>query len=62
LPLRMRRRGESGKKGHRANMHKVKKSWKASGKRHAMSRGAKEKPRVSQLDMLNPVMQFAILC
>jgi hypothetical protein len=40
-------------------MQKVKKSWKARGKRHAMSRGAKEKPRVSQLEMLKPVMQLA---
>lgn len=28
-------------------MQMVKKIWKASGKRQAMSRGAKEKPRVS---------------
>jgi hypothetical protein len=41
-------------------MHKVKKSWKANGKRHTMSRGAKENPKVSQLEMLNPVMQFAV--
>jgi hypothetical protein len=40
-------------------MQKVKNSWNASGKRHATSRGAKEKPRVSQLEMLKPVMQLA---
>jgi hypothetical protein len=41
-------------------MQRVKKIWKASGKRQAMSRGAKEKPSVSQLEMLKPVMQLAI--
>jgi hypothetical protein len=40
-------------------MQNVKKSWKASGKRHATSRGANEKPRVSQLEILKPVIQFA---
>ena len=43
-------------------MQKVKKSWNASGNRHATSRGAKEKPRVSQFDILNPVMQLAGQC
>jgi hypothetical protein len=41
-------------------MHNVKKIWKARGKRQAMSRGAKEKPSVSQLEMLKPVIQFAV--
>jgi hypothetical protein len=41
-------------------MQRVKKSWNASGKRHAISRGANEKPRVSQFEMLKPVMQFAV--
>lgn len=41
-------------------MQKVKKSWKASGKRQATSPGAKEKPRVSQLLIEKPVMQFAM--
>lgn len=40
-------------------MQKVKKSWNASGKRHAISRGANEKPSVSQFEMLKPVIQFA---
>jgi hypothetical protein len=40
-------------------MQRVKKSWNASGKRHAISRGANEKPRVSQFEMLKPVIQFA---
>jgi hypothetical protein len=42
-----------------AYMQSVKKSWNASGKRQAMSRGAKEKPSVSQLEIEKPVMQFA---
>lgn len=41
-------------------MQKVKKSWKARGKRQATSRGAKEKARVSQLEMEKPVMQLAV--
>jgi len=41
-------------------MQKVKKSWKASGKRQAMSRVAKENARVSQLLIEKPVMQFAV--
>jgi hypothetical protein len=40
-------------------MQKVKKIWNASGKRHATSRGAKEKPSVSQFDIENPVIQLA---
>jgi hypothetical protein len=40
-------------------MQKVKKSWNANGKRHATSRGANEKPSVSQFEMLKPVMQLA---
>lgn len=40
-------------------MQKVKKSWKARGNRHATSRGAKEKPSVSQFEILKPVMQLA---
>ena len=42
-------------------MQSVKKIWKASGKRHATSRGAKLKARVSQLEMEKPVIQFAVL-
>ncbi len=37
-------------------MHSVKKIWKASGKRHATSFGAKEKPSVSQLEIEKPVI------
>ena len=40
-------------------MQNVKKSWKANGNRQAMSRGANEKARVSQLLIENPVMQLA---
>lgn len=61
LPFRMRRRGESGRNGHSAYIQNVKKSWKANGNRQAISRGAKEKARVSQLLIENPVMQFAVL-
>ena len=55
LPLRMSSRGESGRKGHMAQMQRVKKIWKARGKRQAMSRGAKAKPKVSQFEMLKPL-------
>jgi hypothetical protein len=41
-------------------MQRVKKIWNASGNLQATSRGAKEKPRVSQLEIEKPVMQFAI--
>jgi hypothetical protein len=41
-------------------MQNVKKSWKARGKRQATSLGANEKANVSQFEMENPVMQFAI--
>jgi hypothetical protein len=47
LPLRMRRRGLSGRNGHKAQMQRVKKIWNARGNLQAMSRGAKENPRVS---------------
>jgi len=41
-------------------MQNVKKSWKARGKRQATLFGANEKARVSQFEMENPVMQFAV--
>jgi hypothetical protein len=40
-------------------MQKVKNIWKANGKRQATSLGAKENPRVSQLEIEKPVIQFA---
>lgn len=59
LPFRMSRRGESGRNGQRHQIIRLKKIWKASGKRQATLPLAKEKPSVSQLEIEKPVMQFA---
>ena len=56
----MSQRGDSGRKNIAPDRNAPNTIWKAIGKRQAMSRGAKEKARVSQFEMLKPVIQLAV--